>query len=446
MTAEAKETIARLPRRAVAGYALGSLGTGVYSTVPTVLLLFYCTEILRISPAIAAAIMFVPKAWAVLWDPVVGTASDRSRSPHGRRAPFILAGAVGVTVMFAALFNAPQLSMAGTVLYVAVTYFLLASSYSVFAVPYVAVPAEISSLPAERERLTSWRMTFAMAGVLIGAAAAPILAVAAGGGRRGYGTMAVIVALGCGLATFGAWWTIRRHHHRDRAATAGDPLDLSSGLKLLGANRAYLRLWLQYLLGVTGSALFFAMVPYFVTRVASGTEDDAGVALLVLLSGTLLAMPAWNIAMRRFGGERAFALATASYLTVAAAFVLLRGAPLNSLLPMFFLLGVPFAGLQLVPFALLAHLAHAEASRGSRLEGLYAGVWTAGEKLGLALGPAAAGLGLSFAGYTAGADAQSPQTLEVLPWILALGPAVFLIPCLVLQLRSRTVPSIAATP
>jgi Na+/melibiose symporter-like transporter len=437
------ETVARLPRRAVAGYALGSLGTGVYSTVPTVLLLFYCTEVLRISPAIAAAILFVPKAWAVLWDPVVGTASDRSRSAYGRRAPFILAGALGVTVSFAALFNAPPLSMAGTALYVAVAYFLLASAYSVFAVPYVAVPAEISPLPAERERLTSWRMTFAMAGVLIGAAAAPMLAVAAGGGRRGYGTMAVIVALGCGLATLGAWRTIRRYHARDRTAVASDLLDLSSGLRLLAANHVYLRLWLQYLLGVTGSALFFAMVPYFITRVAAGTEDDAGMALLVLLLGTLLAMPAWNVAMRRLGGERAFALATASYLTVAATFILLRGVPLTSMLPLFFLLGVPFAGLQLVPFALLAHLAHAEASRGSRLEGLYAGVWTAGEKLGLALGPAAAGLGLSLVGYAAGSETQSPRALALLPWIMALGPAVFLIPCLVLQLRSPTAAPIA---
>jgi Na+/melibiose symporter-like transporter len=210
MASDLSDAGGRLPRRAVAGYALGSLGTGVYSTVPTVLLLFYCTEILQIPPAIAAAIVFAPKAWAVLWDPIVGTASDRSRSVHGRRAPFILAGAAGVTVSFALLFNAPPLSMTGTVLYVAAAYFLLASSYSVFAVPYVAVPAEISPLPAERERLTSWRMTFAMAGVLIGAGAAPMLAVAAGGGRRGYGTMALIVALVCGIATLGAWWTIRR--------------------------------------------------------------------------------------------------------------------------------------------------------------------------------------------------------------------------------------------
>jgi Na+/melibiose symporter-like transporter len=182
--------------------------------------------------------------------------------------------------------------------------------------------------------------------------------------------------------------------------------------------------------------LFFAMVPYFVTRVALGTEDETGVALIALLVGTLVAMPAWNLAMRRLGGARAFALATASYVTVAAAFVLLRGASLTSLLPLFFLLGVPFAGLQLVPFALLAHLTHADASRGSRLEGLYAGVWTAGEKLGLALGPAAAGLGLSLIGYVSGAAAQSPRALASLPWIMALGPAAFLLPCLLIQVRT----------
>jgi glycoside/pentoside/hexuronide:cation symporter, GPH family len=428
-----------LPQRAVVGYALGSLATGVYSTVPTVLLLFYCTEILRIAPATAAAILFLPKAWAMVWDPIVGTASDRSQSRHGRRAPYILGGAIGVTISFALLFNAPKLSSGATVAYVGIAYFLLASAYSVFAVPYVAVPAEISSLPAERERLTSWRMTLAMAGVLIGAALAPMLASWAGGGRRGYGVMAVVIALTCGAATLVAWWTVRTYHARDHATTDGEPLRLYSGLKLLAGNRYYLKLWLEYLLGVTGSALFLAMVPYFVTRVLGGSENDAGVALLCLLAGTLVAMPGWGVLMRRLGGDRAFSAAVAGFTACAALFVLVpTDARLTPLLPLYFVLGLSFAGLQLVPFALLAHVTHDGASGSARLEGLYTGVWTAGEKLGLALGPAVAGLGLSAIGYVAGTSAQTAQTAEHLRAIIAIGPALFLLPCLAMQLRSST--------
>ena len=153
-----------LPKPAILGFALGSLGSGVYSTVPTVLLLFYCTEVLHIPPAFAAAIVFIPKAWAIVWDPLVGAWSDRSRSPRGRRAPFILAGTVGISLTFALLFNAPGTSTMAAGGYVMLVYFVMSSSYSVFAVPYVAVPAEITDIAAEREQLMAWRMTTVRSG------------------------------------------------------------------------------------------------------------------------------------------------------------------------------------------------------------------------------------------------------------------------------------------
>ena len=45
----------RMSATSVSLYALGSLGTGVFSTVPTILLLYYCTETLGL-----------PAAWAAL--------------------------------------------------------------------------------------------------------------------------------------------------------------------------------------------------------------------------------------------------------------------------------------------------------------------------------------------------------------------------------------------
>jgi hypothetical protein len=49
------------------------------------------------------------------------------------------------------------------------------------------------------------------------------------------------------------------------------------------------------------------------------------------------------------------------------------------------LLALPFAGLQVVPFVLLAHRAHAAAGSAAHQRGLYTGFLTAAEKVGLAL-------------------------------------------------------------
>ena len=59
-------------------------------------------------------------------------------------------------------------------------------------------------------------------------------------------------------------------------------------------------------------------------------------------------------------------------------------------------------------------------------------MWTAGEKLSLAIGPAAAGLGLALTGYVPGAVAQSSATLSGLQLVMGLGPAVFMVPTLAL--------------
>ena len=104
---------APLRRADLLAYAAGSFGTGVFSTVPTVLLLFFCTEVLGIAASWAAALVFAPKVWAIVWDPFVGAWSDRTSGRFGRRRPFLLAGALGVALAFVAVFTPPPLSTAG---------------------------------------------------------------------------------------------------------------------------------------------------------------------------------------------------------------------------------------------------------------------------------------------------------------------------------------------
>lgn len=416
----------RLPRSAVIGFALGSLGSGVYSTVPTVLLLFYCTEILRIPPAFAATIVFIPKAWAIVWDPFVGGWSDRSRAPGGRRAPFILAGTLGVALTFALLFNAPASTTAITGGYVMLVYFVMACAYSLFAVPYVAVPAEITEIASERETLMAWRMGTAMVGVLIGAGIAPYLVSLGGGGRAGYRVMALVIALTCGLAMLRTYFTVRRYHTRD-AGDVPPPQSLLAGMRLVAKNSDYVRLWLCYLVSMSGAGLITAMVPYYVTHVLHRPEADTGTALFALLGGTIVSIPLWSRAMKRWGGWAPLVVAIALYAAFAAVFAFVPSTLAFSLQVLLFLaLGFPFAGLQLLPFTLLAHIAHAEAAKGARQEGLYTGIWTAGEKLALAIGPALAGGGLALSGYVSGASQQSAEAVRGMQLLLSIIPAVIM--------------------
>jgi MFS family permease len=113
-----------------------------------------------------------------------------------------------------------------------------------------------------------------------------------------------------------------------------------------------------------------------------------------MLSATTLTVPVWAWSGRKFGERRMLILAVFCFALAAP---LLGGlsrfaAPWPFALAGFAIVGVPFAGMQVLPFTLLAHRIHEQTSGGSAAQAALTGIWTASEKLGLALGPALTGM------------------------------------------------------
>ena len=98
-----------LPRSVRAGYGLGSVATGTFGTVPGLMLLPYLTDTLGIGALVAGLIVFLPKAWDVVLNPVAGRISDRSADVRGPRRPFLLRAGLLLAFCFALLFAAPDL-------------------------------------------------------------------------------------------------------------------------------------------------------------------------------------------------------------------------------------------------------------------------------------------------------------------------------------------------
>ena len=74
------------------------------------------------------------------------------------------------------------------------------------------------------------------------------------------------------------------------------------------------------------------------------------------------------------------------------------------------LVGIGYAGAQMFPMAMLPDAAAVDAQRtGENRVGVYTGVWTAGETLGLALGPGVYALVLTLGGYVSSTDGLAAQ-------------------------------------
>ncbi|MFN8896752.1 MAG: MFS transporter, partial [Pseudomonadota bacterium] len=227
----------RLPLRLKLLYAAGSLGTGLFASVTGVLLLVYMTDTLGIAAAVAGVVLFVGKAWDVVFDPLVGIASDRSNSRWGRRQPFLVAGGLVTALAFWALFSTPAWDApSARALFVGLVFLAAMSGYAVFAVPYAAMPAEMSSDPHERTVIMSFRMAFVLLGTLAGAVAGPMIVSEGGGGAPGYAGMAAVLAALIAAAMLTTALTARAMPSRSASATH---LGMREQLRLALANRPY---------------------------------------------------------------------------------------------------------------------------------------------------------------------------------------------------------------
>lgn len=406
-----------LPRRVRIGYGLGSLCTGTFATVPGLILLYYLTNVLAVSPALAGAAVFLPKAWDVLINPLVGALSDRSRLRGGPRRPFLLIGACTLPPLFALIFAAPPVRGTAAAAYVAALFLLAATAYAVFQVPYVTMPAEITDDPAERRRVLSWRVAFLGAAILLSGALAPAIAHADGGTPASYRLMGVAVAVLLAVGMFGAWFTTR--WAPAVARSTAEP-SLRAQLAVARTNRPFLFLSGMWFLQALAVGVMLAGVQYFATYTL-GSPGAVTPLFACLIGPLVLVMPLWTRLARLRGAKYAQGCATVLYVAGAAALAL-TGQVGNALgYAAVAVIGIAYAGLQLLPLTLLADTLAADTARtGKRRAATFTGLWTAAETLAFALGAGVFALVLTVTGFrSSDADHEVAQPAAALTGITA---------------------------
>ena len=407
------------------GYALGSVATGTFGTVPGLLLLPYLTDTLGISALLAGLIVFGPKVWDVILNPITGRISDASTSPRGRRRPFLLVGGLSLAACFALLFAGPTSppGLAGT--YVVILFLACATAYSFFQVPYVSMPAEMTADYDERTRLMTWRVAILALAILLSGATAPIVVDAFEDEAAGHRAMGVYIAVIIAVGALGAWWGTRDAPEHPVDTADGSLLDQ---LRLVRADAAFRALLVTFVLQAAGIGAMLAGVAY----VADDLLEDKGAATILFaafVAPALLVTPLWERFAHTRGKKVGYQLSTA--LLVVGALVLF--AARQDLTVLVYLaaavVGVGYAGAQVFPLAMLPDVAAADAARtGQNRIGVYTGVWTAGETLGLAIGPGLFALVLAVGGYQSSTEeiTQSGDTLTAIAIGFAVVPAVII--------------------
>ncbi len=385
-----------LPRGVRFGYGSGSVATGAFGTVPGLMLLPYLTDSLGIASLVAGLIVFLPKGWDVILNPIAGRISDRTVDARGPRRPWLLRAGVGLAAAFALIFAGPDTgSRVADAAWVLAFFLLAATAYAFFQVPFVAMPAEITSSYDERTRLMTWRVALLAFTIMLAGATAPLIRDAVGG-RAGYRVMGVAMAV---LILVGVLSAYRRTRAAPVGAVEPGPGSLRDQLRIVASAHDFRWLLTTFVLQALATGSMLAGVDYLARQVL----DDNGASTILFLcfvGPALVLTPVWARVGASVGKKRGYVL---SSLVLGAGALLLttaRTAPPSVVFAATALVGVGYAGAQVFPLAMLPDAAAVDARRtGSNRAGVYTGVWTAGETLGLALGPALYAAVLAVGGY-----------------------------------------------
>lgn len=439
---DAETAPAALPRRVTAGFAAGSLGTGGFGVLPGLVLAYYLTDTLAVSALLAAAVVVIPKLVDVLINPIIGARNDRAFAATGTRTRLMWTGTVTIVPVFILTFCAPTgLPPVVAALWVLFFFTAAAVAYACFQVPYVALPTDLTRDYHARTRLISARIAVLALAILLIGAGAPAIRNALGGGALGYAVMAAVsvAVIACGMAVS---TSIAGAAARRPPAAVVAPLPRVDGREAFRAarrHRHYRILLSVFVIQALASAVMLAGAQYLATYVLD--DPDALTPLFVaLVAPALLVMPLWVRVGRRFGKLRGLFVASAVFLLADLILAVAISAPGPWVFAVVALTGVGYAGMQTFPLAMLPDVIDEHTRDTGRDQGgALAGLWTAGETLGMAVGPGVYLLVLAATGFvSSSADTVADQPRSAVVGITAgfsLLPAVLVAISMVILTR-----------
>lgn len=422
----------RLSASVVSRYAIGSLGTGGFATLPGLVLTYFLTDNLGVAAAFAGIVVTVAKLWDVVIDPVIGALTDRQLARRGSRRGYMLVGACALPVLFALTFAVPPSfgPVAGAV-WVLIAFTATATAFSLFQVPYIALPAELTRSYDERTRLLTWRVVVLTLAILLFGAGGPVLRGLTGDPVSGYLLMGVVAGVVIGVGMLIAATVAKRGARTELPAERFDVREhYAEGIRAVRRSQPFRALLGGYLLQALATGLMLAGAQYVATWVLR-SEEAVALLFVALIAPALGAAPVWGIVAKRIGKTRAFRIATVLFVIASASITVALWAPGAWIYASVAFAGIAYAGMQSLPMAMLPDvISHDERTSGAGRAGSFSGVWTAGETVGFALSASALSLILAVTGYVSSTATQSvtqPEsaiagivvTLSIVPAVLA---------------------------
>ncbi len=424
----------QLPRRTKLIYGSGDLGFSLLSTILGAYFAIFLTDVVGVSPGIAAAAIFVGRSWDYINDPIFGHLSDRTRTRWGRRRPYLLIGPIPLALAFLMLWWIPPWhGSVALAVYYALAYVLYDAAATMIYMPYFALTPELTSDYDERTALTTYRGFFSILGSLL-AFTLPLMIVGAFVPENAPRvlSMAALFALVSVSPFFLLFFVTRERAEYMQQARPS----LRQSLRAARNNRPFVIGMLVFLLTWVSVEIVQATLLFFVKYVAR-REAQSDLVMAAIFITAIVALPAWQWVSGRWDKRQAYIAGIAFWAVVQLALITVgssTGMPI--ILTLCVLAGVGVSAAHVIPWAMIPDtIEWGEWQTGQRHEGMFYSLSTLGLKVASSVAVPLALLLLEVTGYVPNAAQQPASALWGIRIVIGPIPALLLCAGIVVALH-----------
>ena len=405
------------------GYGIGDIAICLYWSGVGLYLLYFYTDVVGISPALAGLIYGIGMFWDAITDPFMGYVAERTRTKWGVYRPYLLFGNIPLALSFVLLFWVPPFEGTALFLFLLFANLLHRTCFTLVSVPFSSLTPRITSDSQERTNLTGFRMLGAQTGTnLMALLAFPIIFWVGGEDEsRGFVVLASIAGLTALAIHAITFLTVKEPSNDQGIERVGG--SLSEAAQAIKENRPF---WLVFsatlIVGIT--TIFFGNNLIYYTKYALNLHEHQGTILFTSGIVAFLSIPIWWIISNNIGKKLTWLASSTITLLALMIFYLYEIDTLMELLFLVAFIGFGSGAGGILFWSMLPDtIEYGEVHTGVRSESSLYGFMTFAQKGSIAFAIIILGIVLDFIGFQAN-EIQSDSTISSMKAIMTLIPSV----------------------
>lgn len=409
-------------------YGVGDMYAGGAFLVIGLLYLKFLTDVALLDPALAGWVFLIGKIWDAISDPMMGVITDRTKSKHGRRRIYFLAGILPIFLSFASLWiTVTPENQNLKFLYYVVAYLFFNTVFTMVMVPYNSLLPNMVKSYQERTKYNVVRMTFSAISAILSGVLPLIIVNALPTITTGYIVMGLIFGAIYAIPwifVFRGTWELPTH-------TSNEPATFSSvlqGFTTAFHNKSFRIHASFFVTGQTAVDFLMALFIYYLSDVLH-RESEFSAVLGALLVTQLIFMSIHGKIAHRFGKSMPLKIGFVIwFFALLIAMFIDHESPSWIIYLIAILSGIGSSSSTFTAWTILPDISDVdELITGKRREGIYAGMSTFLRKIAQAISTFIIAQILDMIGYDGALKIQSVAVSKGIQYMFFIGPVIFII-------------------